>query len=537
MPSGPKEPAEHGLEFAEPDRTADSPAALTTSRTSRARWVTLVGALVVVLVGLSLFPRAAPEIDPVDMVLPEPAVVTTLVGNQARLPATVSAESNILWVVSGLRGFVSLTEPVAFLDSFWIVGNRPDDSEPAVVLSSADGRIWREVAQLIPPAGESIRVDQLAPVDGSLVAVGAQGPGFGPGFYRTIAGNVVLWRSADGVRWSPEIVHEHKDQLGIRHTRLAVSEKTAIVQVFAQDLGLAEALSELPNDLTSAVEEGTFYFVESQALVLGPLGIELHEERLSPGSEETSDRLFRGDGSAAWAELDVGFDFDNLLTAPGGEFIATSGGFARTSTDGITWTPYPHDAPSFYQQFDGDLLGITYDVYGLSLEIIGTNASRTIQLPKEIERCSLRGSNGTLAASCQDPAFLTTQAVEWEGAWLAMNPSGGLDLVDSSGVTSRRFPTAGATGTYDPENDTISLLDTEGIAQAFPVDKLDQILPREKSFSHDVMVSRDGLIWTPSKLSLAAWEVQLLGGVKDGFLVASRSPAPNATLTVLVAER
>ena len=50
------------------------------------------------------------------------------------------------------------------------------------------------------------------------------------------------------------------------------------------------------------------------------------------------------------------------------------------------------------------------------------------------------------------------------------------------------------------------------------------------------MVSGDGLIWTPSKLSLAAWDVQLLGGVKDGFLVASRSHEPNATLTVLVAE-
>ena len=535
MPSGPKELAEHGLEFAEPDLTADLPAALTTERTSRARWLTLVGIVIVVLVGLSLFPPAPPEADPVDLALPKPGVVTTVVGSQVRLLATVSAESNILWVVSGLRGFVSLTEPVAFLDSFWIVGNRPDDTEAAIVLSSADGRIWREVSRFTPPIGDSIRVDQLALVDGSLVAVGAQGRGVGPSFYRTIAGNVLLWRSLDGVRWIPEIVYEHDDPLGIRFARLAASGETAILQVFAQDLRLAEAVSELPNDLTSAVEHGTFYFVENQGLVLGPLGIELYEARPPAASQESSLRLFRSNGSTPWAELDVGFDFDSLLTAGDG-FIAITRGFARTSIDGITWTSYPHDAPSFYQQFDGDLLGITYDVDGLSLEIIGTNGSRAIQLPNELERCGVKASNGTLAARCQAAAPLTPQAVQWESDWLVFNQSGGFDLVDSSGVTSRRFPTAGATGTYDPENDTISLLDTEGIAQAFPVDLLDQILPRETSFSHDVMVSGDGLIWTPSKLSLAAWDVQLLGGVKDGFLVASGSHEPNATLTVLVAE-
>ncbi len=93
------------------------------------------------------------------------------------------------------------------------------------------------------------------------------------------------------------------------------AERRPSLQVFAQDLRLAEALSELPNDLTSAVEQGKFYFVESQALVLGPLGIELHEERPPAGSQESSLRLFRSNGSTPWAELDVGFDFDSLLTA------------------------------------------------------------------------------------------------------------------------------------------------------------------------------------------------------------------------------
>ena len=123
--------------------------------------------------------------------------------------------------------------------------------------------------------------------------------GVGPSFYRTIAGHVfALEIDLMGSAGCQRLCMSTKIHLGIRFTRLAASGETAIVQVFAQDLRLAEALSELPNDLTSAVEHGKFYFVESQALVLGPLGIELatRSDRHA-GSQESSLRLFRSDGS------------------------------------------------------------------------------------------------------------------------------------------------------------------------------------------------------------------------------------------------
>ncbi|HEX2421100.1 MAG TPA: hypothetical protein VHL55_05835, partial [Acidimicrobiia bacterium] len=120
------------------------------------RWAILVGIMVLGVLGLNLLPAADIEPDGASATLPDPAVATTLVGSSQPRVAFISDETFPMFVVSGLKGFVSLTEPVFFDERWWIIGNRPDPSAAAAVLSSEDGRLWEVSSDISGDDGMSI---------------------------------------------------------------------------------------------------------------------------------------------------------------------------------------------------------------------------------------------------------------------------------------------------------------------------------------------------------------------------------------------
>jgi hypothetical protein len=50
------------------------------------------------------------------------------------------------------------------------------------------------------------------------------------------------------------------------------------------------------------------------------------------------------------------------------------------------------------------------------------------------------------------------------------------------------------------------------------------------------MLSTDGLTWARSQIALRAGELELIGGIGDGFLVGAKSSEPGSTYTVLAAD-
>ena len=502
----------------------------------KSRWAIAAGIALVVFVGLSLLPGSEVETEDNELGLGDPAVATTLVGNRARQVGTFSADTFPLWVVSGLKGFASLTEPVAFADRFWIVGNSSQPTGAAVILSSDDGRLWNAISELVPAAGNAIRIDQLGVVDGALVMAGTEGSPVGPGFQWEIAGNVQLWRSDDGMRWIPEVVHQSEQHIAFQEIGLAVSGSTTVVQATTQSTAVVLAAEKLPENLIPPLEEGLFTFTPHgfRAIVAGPLRIELAVVPVTIVMQAGTVRLFRSVSLSDWEEIDIAVDVSKVVNSPQGGFIANAGGSAFTSAYGVTWSRNAAYDSASYQRFGDDLIGFSHD--GRGLEIVSEGGTRTVQLPADLQRCSIEASNGLLAAACPPIPLTNAQVVEWKDQWLSLNAFGGLELVDQANTVIRRFPVVGAHGIYDPETGTISLRDTEGVGEAFPIELLNQIRPKPTSFRYEVMLSRDGLTWAPGQTALVSYEMEMLGSIDAGFLFATRPYAPSSTLTVLAAD-
>ena len=91
-------------------------------------------------------------------------------------------------------------------------------------------------------------------------------------------------------------------------------------------------------------------------------------------------------------------------------------------------------------------------------------------------------------------------------------------------------------GIYNADADTISLADRRGVREAFPVDVLRQLQSDSRIIRFDTMLSTDGLTWARSQIALRAGELELIGGIGDGFLVGAKSSEPGSTYTVLAAD-
>ncbi|MGH8958595.1 MAG: hypothetical protein ACRDVK_07950 [Acidimicrobiia bacterium] len=501
------------------------------------RWALLLGIVVLGVLGLSLLPASDVETNRANATLPDPAVATTLVGSRQPRVAFISEETFPMFVVSGLRGFVSLTEPVSFDGRWWIIGNRTDLFAKALVLASEDGRLWEAISEIPVDIGRSVRIDQLATVDGALLAVGTEGSLIGPTFYSALSGTLGLWRSGDGVRWIPETVDPGGSDLAFLDTQLTVSGRSAVLQAVVDSTAAPSAAARLPAHVVAGIAEGLFTVrpLGTRLVVEGPLGIQVAEAPMSRVSQASSMRLFRSDSFAEWSEIEISFNVNGeIVAAPSGGFLAGTGGVPFTSAYGVTWNP---NASAFsagsYQTWGEGILGISENG---AIALIDTEGELAVQLPPEMSSCTVGGSNHLLAAACPAPLAAPPQSVEWNGFEVSSSSYNWLELTDPATSVEREFPLQRLAGIYDAEADTISLVDRRGVREAFPVETLRQLGSDSRLNRFEIMLSADGLKWARGQIALRAGELHLIGGVGDGFLVGTRSSEPNSTFTVLAAD-
>ncbi|HJR88100.1 MAG TPA: hypothetical protein VJ930_10640 [Acidimicrobiia bacterium] len=527
------------VEVVELDREAYDPG-LPTLGNRPNRWAILLGIVVLGVLGLSLLPAAEVQPNSLDDTLPDPAVATTLVGSRQPRVAFINDDTFPMFVVSGLRGFGSLTEPVLFDGKWWIIGN-PPGSAAAVALSSEDGRLWEASSQIAGDNGMSIRIDQLSSVDGALIAVGTEGGLVGPPFYSAVSGNLSLWRSADGERWVPEVVDQGSPSLAFAGIHLVQSGRTNVLQAEVHSIAPFNAANRMPPNVVAGLTGGRFELTTRGTLLVatGPLGIEVAQTLMAQVSLAPITRVFRSDSFADWSAVEIPFNVNGqIVAAPSGGFIASTGGVAFTSAYGVNWKPNPraYEALDYEPWGSGHLIG--YSALGdgtESIDLIDDEGVLSIQLPAEMIHCTFKGSNNLVAGACGADSFTSIHSVEWNGLELNVENLG-LALADPSTSETRRFRIYRAPGTYDELTDTISLTDSRGAREAFPVDILRQLAPDSSIIRFDTVLSGDGLTWSRSQIALRATELELLGGIGDGFLVATRSSEPGSTLTVLAAD-
>ena len=502
------------------------------------RWVILLGIVVLGMLGLSLLPAAEVQPNNLDGTLPDPAVATTLVGSRQPRVAFINDDTFPMFVVSGLRGFLSLTEPVFFNETWWIIGNRPDPLAAAEVLTSADGRLWEASSEIAGSNGKSIRIDQLTVLDESLLAVGTEGAAVGPTFYSALSGNLSLWRSGDGEQWVPSVVDQGSPSLAFSEIRLVRSGPVTVLQAVAQSTAPFLAANRMPPEVMAGLVAGRFDLSTRGTLLVatGPLGIEIAQTRMAQVSLAPTMRVFRSDALAEWSPVEIPFNVTgDIVAAPSGGFVASTGGVAYTSAYGVNWKPNrsAFDAMS-YQHWGDRIIGSSVFGGSPTIDFIDSEGIQTIQLPPEMMLCSFKGSNTLLAGACA-PEPTSVGPVEWNGVELDLDGTS-LQLADPATSEIRRFRLNRAPGEYDEATDTISLADSRSRREAFPVDVLRQLQPDSSIVRFETMLSKDGLTWSRSQIALRAAELELLGGIGDGFLVGTRSSEPASTLTVLAAD-
>ncbi|HJQ94998.1 MAG TPA: hypothetical protein VJ935_04725 [Acidimicrobiia bacterium] len=501
------------------------------------RWAILALIVLLGVLGLSLLPAADIEPDGASGTLPDPAVATTLVGSRQPRVAFISDETFPMFVVSGLRGFVSLTEPVTFEGRWWIIGNHLHPTAAPIVLSSEDGRLWETSSEIQGDGGSSVRIDQLIAADGALIAVGSQGTLTGPSYYSVLSGNLGLWRSGDGVRWISETVDPGQPNLAFTSARLSVSGQSAVLQAVVDSTAPASAAVRLPSHVVAGISEGQFTIHPrgTRLVVDGPLGIQVAEAPMTRVSQGSSIRLFRSDSFAEWGEVEVAFSVSgSIVAAPEGGFLVGTGGVPFTSAYGISWKPNPRAYESLsYEQWGEGILGFSNVA---TIDLISAGEELSVQLPSEMAACSIEGSNGLLAAACSISAEPALDQVTWNGLELTITDRNWLTARDPATSVVREFALQRVAGIYNPDADTISLADRRGVREAFPVDVLRQLQSDSRIVRYDTMLSTDGLTWARSQIALRAGELELIGGIGDGFLVGTRSSEPGSTYTVLAAD-
>jgi hypothetical protein len=474
-----------------------------------------------------------------DATLPDPAVATTLVGSSQPRQAFVSDETFPIFVASGLKGFASLTEPVFFDDRWWIVGNPPRAGQTATVLSAEDGRIWAPTAEIGTGGEASTRVDQLTTHDGTLIAVGTEGTTVGPDFYSALTGDLALWRSGNGIRWVKETVDAGSSSVAFTETRLATSGQSLVVQASVDATAPALAASNLPEEVVPALVDGRFSLWPqgTRLVVVGPLGIQLAETALGQVFIGPVTRLYRSGSYGNWEEIDIHFNVSGpVVAAPEGGFVVGTGGTAFTSAYGVNWAPNPriYEATS-YRDWGEGIMGLRFGLGSQIIDLIDEGEKLSVRLPPEMGQCSVAGSNGLLAAACEEPPAPRPRAVMWNGFELSVDGPW-LELRTSETADVRQFRVRRAGGEYDPATNAIALVDSRGRSLAIPLANLELLDSGSSNTRFGTMLSADGLVWAQSQIDLRASEVALLGGINDGYLIATRSPEPNATFTVLAAE-
>ena len=328
---------------------------------------------------------------------------------------------------SGLDGFRQLSNTVAFDDSWWLVAQETVPSPQAALMRSEDGTVWEEVATIPAAAGAELDISRLASIKDALVALGTEGVPVGPDFFRTVAGELKLWRySPDGVV-IPEVVAAEPDRV-FRYPSLATSGDVVLVQAESHHLQPFDRANEFDPALRSQIRNGTFNLSRDRGRLSGDQRRDfgLPAFRLPSDPDLDTSRIFRSSSSGEWEEVDFDLDFvGQIVRAPEGGFLVTSNqGMTYTSALGTSWKRNPRSDIGYYAVTTNGCWSTVGTETSLSSIRVAKSDSNC---PSELTKLWFFIRLPVIAAVCSigSPPVLR---VNWEGMEITSLHRGHLDL-------------------------------------------------------------------------------------------------------------
>ena len=219
------------------------------------------------VIGLvSFLPSGEEVVDTSNATIPDPLVATTTpIGFQSQV-AYISEDRFAIRGTSGLDGFRQLSNTVEFEGGWWLVAQETVPASTALLMRSVDGTEWETTSAINAAPGLNLDIARLALIGDGLVALGTEGDPIGPDFFRTVEGDLKLWRSGNGILWVPEVVAPAETGRIFQHLGLATSDDIVMVQAESHSLSPFEVANRIDPELQAAIRSGvlSLFWSESQ---------------------------------------------------------------------------------------------------------------------------------------------------------------------------------------------------------------------------------------------------------------------------------
>ncbi|MGI8516911.1 MAG: hypothetical protein ACR2ME_00995 [Acidimicrobiia bacterium] len=323
--------------------------------------ITIVGLAVVIGLGLTLLPDAAPLETDLEGALPAPVVATTLPQPEPVAIGLIGLDAFPLQFEPSLEGYVRLAGPALGNRSFWMIGT----GEQPTLLSSSDGVAWSQAGPFPADDERLVEIHHLIAHEGVLIAVGTEGS---RSLDEDPLQRLQVWRSADGVTWIPEEV--------------ATGSTFLDAMVTADDREVIVTASD----------------------AIG------------------HDRLYRSSSFGVWEEIAITFSTANgILQAPADGFLVSTGeGLVLTSATGVNWTANTSLPIGLYTQWNDRVVGTYFEDGQFTMRVIGGDGDSVTELPDSLEGCQVRGGSAGLLALCPSESgsafnlYLSENGLLWQ---------------------------------------------------------------------------------------------------------------------------
>lgn len=502
----------------------------------RSRWWAAAFLVPLVALGIALIPGdESPPADEATIDYPtleslgEPVVATTSTTLRAVSDAVMSDSTFALIPTRGLDGFAGIAGPIEFGGRWWVAGNPTLYSSQVSVLSSTDGVEWQVETVLDPGQGEWLRIDDLGTFGGAMMAVGTVGRIIGPEYVPATAGNLTLWKSSDGTRWSPL---QLAPEAATSYYSLSVTASTEEVvingwQTAAFDLSTMESI---PSELIPGLESGDLQLWNAyQGLqIVAPPWIELFWLPMEANARDGPLATLRSDNLVVWDQLSSAASVYATAAYDGGFLGTSNSGSLMYSDNGLSWTLTDRFPNLGYQSFSDGLVAFDYRPRVPRLVIANESSLATIKMPTELtnERNPIELAAGPsgIVTTLQGPTEDVEPSAELAGYLVRMDGEG-LQIEEPSGeVRTVAFNTNGAiTGVYVAETNAVQVESVEGDRTFdLPLEGLQALRRTPPSARWDLALSSDGLVWALSQTGIRADHVVPLGDTGQGFLIGAR---------------
>lgn len=513
------------LQFHAPQEQATPP-------TFRLRPIHLVGLFPALVIGLSLVPRID-EVQPVLVsveTLPEPAVATTA----ALLPAESHASlTNLTFELMpiDLGRNDTLVGPATLNDRLWLIASA--DGVPVVYSSRDNGVTWEQTGE-VASGSETVVIHDLVSFGGSLVALGTTSSTTGPAAIFGYPDQVVLWRSSDGTRWNEDLILPSDGHNSHALLRIITDGRTILIGGRESEVGGSMLESVVPEYLVPAVIAGKLDAVVQSGThgllsVLAPPGIEVWRSQeavsLPDGFRSV---LYRSDDLKRWEEVDVepGLILSEMVVKPGGGYVVpSSSGDMYSAMDGRGWGRNLTVPPATYRRWGEWLVGMQFQG-GVDRLVIGAGTSyATVDQP--LNSSLIWSAGGDFAGG---PAGLVSLVPTYLGLAPPVTVTSGSQIfMLSDGRFSVSAPGGGEAlvvfqqlpGSFDPASNTVSI--DLGGGEQVPID-LDDLQGLRADINGQwethVYSSPDAMRWSQSNIAFPTSDVEVLGALPDGFLIA-----------------